>query len=184
MSHPDHLVRQSAEWIERIRHGDEAAFEHLYRAFVPGLIAFAVGYVSTRTVAEELVQDLFLTLWRKRGELTIGAAVPTYLFTATRNLAIDHLRRERRLVHWDEAVVGRIGDAAAPPETVLLEMLDLQDAIGRLPARCRLIFTLSRQHDMTYEQIAQSLGLSIKTVEVQMSRALHRLRAWLLRSEG
>jgi RNA polymerase sigma-70 factor, ECF subfamily len=182
MAHPEHLVRQSAEWVKQIHHGDEAAFEQLYRAFAPGLIAFATGYVG-RPVAEELVQELFLTLWRKRAELTIDTAVPSYLFTATRNLAIDALRRDRRMVHWDPAVIGRIDDAAAPRETVLLDMLDLQDAINRLPARCRLIFTLSRQQDMTYEQIAHSLGLSVKTVEVQMSRALHRLRTWLQRSK-
>jgi len=182
MSHPAQLVRQSAEWIAQIRDGDEVAFEHLYRAFAPGLIAFAAGYVGGRGIAEEMVQELFLTLWRKRSELAITSAVPTYLFTSVRNLCIDHLRRERRFVPWDAAVVGRIDDTT-PPETILLESLDLQDAILRLPARCRLIFTLSRQHDMTYDQIAQSLGLSVKTVEVQMGRALRKIRAWMLRSE-
>jgi RNA polymerase sigma-70 factor (ECF subfamily) len=183
MSHPVQLTRQSAEWIAQIRQGDEVAFEHLYRAFAPGLIAFAASYVGSGGVAEELVQELFLTLWRRRTELTINSAVPTYLFTAIRNQAIDHLRRERRLVSWDAAVVGRISDEVAPREGMLLDVLDLQDAIRRLPARCRLIFTLSREHGMTYDQIAQSLGLSVKTVEVQMGRALQRIRAWLRRSE-
>ena len=183
MPHPEHLVRQSAEWIEQIRDGDEAAFEQLYRAFAPGLIAFAAGYVGVRAVAEELVQELFLAIWRKREALAINTAVPSYLFTSIRNLAIDHLRRDRRLVHWDASVVGRIDDESSSQEAILLDMLDLHDAVQRLPARCRLIFTLSRQQDMTYEQIANSLGISIKTVEVQMSRALHRIRDWLRRSE-
>ncbi len=183
MAHPEHLVRQSAEWIVRIRNGDEAAFEQLYRTFVPGLVAFAAGYVDRRAIAEEIVQELFLTIWRKRAELDICTAVPTYLFTATRNLAIDHLRRDRRFTPWDSAIVGHIDDKSAPRETALLEMLELQDAIRRLPTRCRLIFTLSRQQDMTYAQIAHSLGISVKTVEVQMSRALQRLRLWLRREE-
>ena len=63
-------------------------------------------------------------------------------------------------------------------------MLDLQDGIERLPARCRLIFTLSRQQGMSYAEIARSLGLSVKTVEVQMGRALRALRAWARRSLG
>ncbi len=68
-------------------------------------------------------------------------------------------------------------------EDALLELLDLQDAIERLPARCRLIFTLSRQQDMSYGEIARSLGLSVKTVEVQMGRALKALRAWVGRGD-
>jgi RNA polymerase sigma-70 factor (ECF subfamily) len=183
MSHPSQLARQSAEWIERIRRGDEEAFERLFRAFTPGLCAFATRYVGSREVAEELVQDLFLTLWRNRGELMIGEAVPSYLFTATRNRAINHLRRERRSGAWDPAVIGRIHDTSVTSEAALLELLDLQDAIERLPARCRLIFTLSRQQDMSYGEIARSLGLSVKTVEVQMGRALKSLRAWVRGSD-
>jgi RNA polymerase sigma-70 factor (ECF subfamily) len=179
MAHPSLLARQSVEWIDRIRRGDEAAFERLFRAFAPGLCAFGARYVGSREVAEELVQDLFLTLWRKREELAIEGAVSTYLFTATRNRALNHLHRERRTVAWDPAVIGRIDDASITGEDSLLELLDLQDAIERLPARCRLIFTLSRQQDMSYGEIARSLGLSVKTVEVQMGRALKALRAWV-----
>jgi RNA polymerase sigma-70 factor (ECF subfamily) len=182
MTHPNPLVRQSAEWIEQI-HGDEEAFERLFRAFAPGLIAFLTRSVRSRSVAEELVQDLFLTLWQKRGELEIREAVTSYLFTAARNRAINYLRRERRAAGWEDGVVGRIEDTTIPEEDTLLELLDLHDAVARLPARCRLIFTLSRQQDLTYGEIAQSLGLSIKTVEVQMGRALKSLRAWLRRSE-
>lgn len=184
MTLPNQLARQSAEWIERIRRGDEEAFEHLFRAFTPGLCAFVTRYVGSRAVAEELVQDLFLNIWQKRGELVIGNAVPSYLFTAARNRAINHLRRERRTGALDPAVVGRIDDPSVTGESALLELLDLQDAIGRLPARCRLIFMLSRQQDMTYDEIARSLGLSVKTVEVQMGRALKALRSWLRGSDA
>jgi RNA polymerase sigma-70 factor, ECF subfamily len=181
MTDPQDVAHHSPEWIERLRHGDEAAFESLFRAFAPGLCAFVTRYVDSRAVAEEIVQDLFLTLWRRRETLAIETSVTTYLFTAARNRAVNHLRRERVARRWEGVVIGRIETPGGSGEGELLEMLDLQDGIERLPARCRLIFTLSRQQGMTYGQIAESLGLSIKTVEVQMGRALKSLRAWVRR---
>jgi RNA polymerase sigma-70 factor (ECF subfamily) len=181
MTHPQDLAHQGPEWIERLRQGDEAAFESLFRAFAPGLCAFVARYVDSQAVAEEIVQDLFLTIWRRRADLVVEQSVATYLFTAARNRAVNHLRHERVARRWEGSIVGRIESPGASAESELLEMLDLQDGIERLPARCRLIFTLSRQQGMTYAQIAESLGLSVKTVEVQMGRALRALRAWVKR---
>jgi len=181
MTQPQDHAHQGPEWIERLRQGDEAAFESLFRAFAPGLCAFVARYVDSRAVAEEIVQDLFLTIWRRRADLVVEQSVATYLFTAARNRAVNHLRRERVARRWEGSIVGRIESPGRSGEAELLEMLDLQDGIDRLPARCRLIFTLSRQQGMTYAQIAESLDLSVKTVEVQMGRALRALRAWVKR---
>lgn len=184
MSLPQRLPPHGPDWIAQIRAGDEAALEAVFRAFAPGLCALAARYVRSRAVAEELVQELFLDLWTRRGQLTIEQTLDAYLCTAVRNRALNHLRREHRLTVWREGVVaaereGEPGDASAPTESSLLDALELQDAIAHLPARCRLIFTLNRQQEMTYAEIATSLGLSIKTVETQMGRALKALRARL-----
>ena len=184
MTNPLDLSRSGPEWAERIRRGDQAAFESLFRAFAPGLCAFTARYVESAQVAEDIVQDLFLALWRKRETLAIEQSVATYLFTAARNRAINYLRHQRIARRWEGSVVGRIDTSTPSDEAELLEMLDLQDGIERLPARCRLIFTLSRQQGMSYREIADSLGLSVKTVEVQMGRALRALRAWTRRSLG
>jgi RNA polymerase sigma-70 factor (ECF subfamily) len=166
------------EWLVRIRAGDESTFEALFHAFVPGLCAFVAGHVGSREVAEEIVQDLFLALWRRREKLVIESSVSNYLYSAARNRAFDWLKRERTARVLRDRVIGTIDerDLNAPDESELLELLELQDAIDHLPPRCRLIFTLSRQHDMTYAEIAESLGLSVRTVEVQIGRALKILR--------
>lgn len=177
MSVPHRLPYHGPEWLERVRSGDEAAFEALFRAFAPGLCALAARYVGSRAVAEELVQDLFLDLWTRRAHLVVERSVVSYLQTAMRNRALNHLRHERRVVApLPDETRPDAPDAAAPGESELLDALELQDAIEHLPARCRLIFTLSRQQDMSYGEIASSLGLSIKTVETQMGRALRSLR--------
>jgi RNA polymerase sigma-70 factor (ECF subfamily) len=177
------LPYHGPEWMERIRSGDESAFEALFRALAPGLCALATRYVESRSVAEELVQDLFLELWTRRADLHIEQALTSYLFTATRNRALNHVKRERHLSQWRTQVARLIDetDRSAPNDAELLDALELQDAIDHLPARCRLIFMLNRQQDMTYGEIARSLGLSVKTVETQMGRALKALRERLKR---
>ena len=172
------LPDRGHEWIARIRAGDEAAFEALFRALAPGLCALVTRYVGSRPAAEELVQDLFFDLWQRREQLAPEQAIAAYLHVAAKNRALNWLRRERRITPWSAAALQYESepDASSPSENELLDALELQDAIAQLPARCRLIFTLSRQHDMSYGDIATSLGLSIKTVETQMGRALKALR--------
>src|SRR5688572_1126344 len=84
-----------SEWNERIRSGDEAAFEALFRAFAPGLCALATRYVQSRAVAEELVQDLFFDLWARRAQVAIEGTLAAYLATAIRNRAMNHVKREQ-----------------------------------------------------------------------------------------
>jgi RNA polymerase sigma-70 factor (ECF subfamily) len=170
---------KNQEWLARIRAGDEAAFEVLFRTFAPGLCAFVASYVGTREVAEEIVQDLFFAIWRRHELLTVESSLSNYLYGGARNRAFDWLKRERTARHHREGVIGAIDehDTAALDESAMIAMLDLQDAIDRLPPRCKLIFTLSRQQGMSYAEIAASLGLSVKTVEAQIGRALRVIRA-------
>ena len=172
------ITHHGPEWLERIRRGDAEAFEALFRALAPGLCALATRYVESRAVAEEIVQDLFFDLWSRRGELAIGQSLTSYLYVATRHRALNHVRRERQASRFRASTL-RLADEidiSAPGEAELLDALELQEAIDALPARCRLVFTLSRYQDLSYGEIASSLGLSVKTVETQMGRALKALR--------
>jgi RNA polymerase sigma-70 factor (ECF subfamily) len=170
---------QAPQWVQRIRLGDEAAFESLFRAFAPGLCAFLGRYVESRAVAEDLVQDLFLTLWHKREELQITGTVDSYLFGAARNRALNYLRHERVTDRFRTSILERGEPHGSSEEGEILEMLEVQGAVETLPARCRLIFSLHHHHGLTYAEIARSLGLSVKTVETQMGRALKALRTWV-----
>src|SRR5215210_4995292 len=87
MQHATSAQAGTADWIQPLRKGDPAAFESLFRAFAPGLCTFVARYVDSRTVAEDLVQDLFLTIWRKRENIEIDGTVDLYLFGAARNRA-------------------------------------------------------------------------------------------------
>lgn len=163
-----------------MRLGDEQALEVIFRMYYPGLVGFARRYVKTTEIAEELVQDLFLKLWSRRGSLGEIDSVKTYLFRAARNTALNHLRRRKLEHEWLEKEGTTIteersleGDEAVTESEVTAAV---RAAVDRLPPRCREVFMLSRDGGLTYAEIAKSLGISIKTVETQMGRALKALR--------
>ena len=169
-----------AEWMARIRDGDEAVFETLFRTFAPGLCTFLTRYVGERAIAEELVQDVFLSLWDHRATVHITGSVQAYLFAAARNRALNHLDHERVTDRFRVSVLTRMtaSEASVQGEAECFAALEMQEALAQLPARCRLVFTLQRTHGMSYGEVASSLAISVKTVEVHMGRALRTLRAW------
>ncbi|MGI8484677.1 MAG: RNA polymerase sigma-70 factor [Thermomicrobiales bacterium] len=173
------LGRLGPDWVSRIESGDPAAHEALFRSFAPALYSFLLRYVGSRAIAEDLVQDLFLAIWDHHATMRIEGSVRTYLFTAARNRALNYLKHERVAERFRSILLEKSdeSDPSAPGESDFLAALEMQDAIEKLPPRCQLIFTMSRQQDMSYNQIATALGISVKTVEVQMGRALRSLRA-------
>jgi RNA polymerase sigma-70 factor, ECF subfamily len=169
-------------WTRRIRDGDVAAFEAAFHAWYGELCSFVRPQVGSADVAEEIVQETFLRVWRTR--LTLDPAQPlrAYLYRAARNTAINQLKRRELESQWlsgaASTTVPRIH--AADEELHVHELSNaVQHTLATLPERCRLIFTMSRHQGLSYNEIADALGISIKTVETQMGRALKALRAGL-----
>lgn len=174
---PEH--NQSTDLVERIRAGDAAAFEALFHAHHASLCAFAYRYVGARDLAEEIVQEVFLFVWERRETWDVRTSVKNYLLTAVRNAAVSYLRHER-VVRRREAETIALFSRSTPTADRELHNTELaglvQRAVDRLPDRCRLVFTLHREQGLTYVEIAEVLGISPKTVEVHMGRALKGLR--------
>ena len=171
-----------AAWVERIRTGDPLAFEALFHAYHASLCSFAYRYLGARDLAEEMVQEVFLFVWERRESWDVRSSVRSYLFTAVRNAALSYLRHERVVARRD-ARVRILQDTVAPGadlEVVQAETVAaIQEAVARLPDRCRLVFTLHREQGLTYAEVAEVLGISPRTVEVQIGRALKSLRRCL-----
>jgi len=172
------------EWIARIRTGDAVAFEALVNHYADRLCAFVYTMLRDTETTHELVQDIFLWIWRHRHDWEIRGALTTYLYRSARNRAVSHTRHERLQQRWQEEMAG---DAAFEMVTrgplhadAQSRSDDLQSALARaleqLPDRCRQVYLLSREHNLTYAQIGETLGISPKTVEVHMTRALASLR--------
>ena len=157
---------------------DTAAFEVLFRERYSSLCRFVYGYVHSREVAQDIVQDLFLRLW-ERARIPIASLTAAYLYTAVRNRALSYLRHQR-------AWAPRTPFASRMPCPSRVEAdHDLQEhelhealqrAVADLPERCRLVFTLRRYRHLSNAVTARTLGISVNTVEQQMRRALKSLR--------
>jgi len=160
---------------------DVAAFEGVFRTHYAPLCDYVYSYVRSRAVAQELVQDLFLRLWERAPTAAETLAAP-YLYTAARNRAVGHLRRERVAAAWanDPACAARAAPPAADEPLREHELrAALDNAVAALPERCRLVFTLSRYRRLSNADIARMLSISVNTVEQQMWRALKTLRVKL-----
>lgn len=170
--------------VERIRAGDVAAFETLFTVLYPSLCGFVESYVRSDAIAEDLVADLFRRLWERREHWAPTTSATSYLFGAARNRALDHLKRERveLRVRENPALAVRPPGMGAPspgPEAELAAAeLDaaIERAIEALPERRRLAFTLRRRHHLSYAEIAEVMGIAVKTVDVQIGLAIKSLR--------
>lgn len=172
--------------IRRVRDGDSGAFETLFVTYYEPLLRFAFGYVKIPGVAEELVQDVFFHLWAQRERWDVQDTVRAYLYAATRNRSLNWLRRGALEQRWADRAGVDDADGIFPRSERADERLGVAEldaairaAIDRLPPRCRETFVLSREHHLTYEQIAEVMGISVKTVQEQIARALRALRAGL-----
>jgi RNA polymerase sigma-70 factor (family 1) len=188
-----------SELVLRIRAGDESACETLYRSYRGPLWRFAYSYVRSPEVAEELVQDVFLALWRNRSEAGAQGCIRTWLYAAIRNQALNHLRHERIVTRLDERTKQENGTssdgsgaertiamgAPAPDAHSAIEANEIDDAvmraIARLPERRRVAMTLRWKHDMPASEIARVLDTTPESVRVLLTRAradLGALLAW------
>lgn len=158
---------------------DKATFEKLFRDEFKGLVLFAMHYVKDYEAAREIVQEAFIMLWNKRDQIDPSRPVKTYISTTVRNRSLNYLRDNKK---FDTRLLAqeKLYPLASYEQADKLTEKELQgqieEAIAELPDRCREVFLLSRYENLRYQEIADKLQISIKTVETQMSKALQHLR--------
>ncbi|MFH5831288.1 RNA polymerase sigma-70 factor [Halalkalibaculum sp. DA3122] len=177
----NYSVENSDQWIEAIRNGNKQAFEKLFQTYYDDLHRFVWGYIKREDIAEELVQDVFVKVWKGRHKLDPNRKIKSLLYMIARNLAIDFLRHRSTVLEWENEKKALRKFSEHPD--YLDDQLDkkmklehVQAAIEELPERRRLIFIMSRYNRMTYKEIAETLDISVNTVETQIVRALNTLR--------
>ncbi|GAB2462999.1 DNA-directed RNA polymerase sigma-70 factor [Hymenobacter qilianensis] len=158
----------------------EAFMETLFRAFYRSLANVVFRIVQDRAVAEDLVQDVLLNVWKNRDTLHITSTYQAYLYRAAMNAALRHAARQKRQIAWDEASLPDPGRNTTDEQVHGQEAeAAVAAALDSLPPQCRAVFLLSRQEGMSYQQIADALEVAPKTVENQMGKALRLLRKGL-----
>jgi RNA polymerase sigma-70 factor (ECF subfamily) len=157
----------------------ERAFSALFRTHYPGMCRFLVHILGSQSQAEDVAQDVFMYVWTRVDVIDESFPSRAYLYRAAHNSALNRIRHVRIERRWAE---GQPAPEPASPtiaEEVAHDQLVevVERAIRDLPERCRLVYTMSRQEELTYQEIAAVLGLSVKTVEAHMARAFRHLRA-------
>jgi RNA polymerase sigma-70 factor (ECF subfamily) len=159
--------------------GEEWALDNLFRAHYTYLCQAVFRVLGDRNLAEDLVQEVFYEVWRKRATLTINQSLRAYLKRAAVNRTLNYIRDQRLIVDDESAMPFDLASdqvgAVAQLEAEELQT-QIEAAISDLPERCRLIFGLSRFEEMSNKEIAAQLAISVKTVENQMTKALRLLR--------
>jgi RNA polymerase sigma-70 factor (ECF subfamily) len=175
---PCSLPMDDSELFERIRQGDEPAFDELFKRWYPRLVRVAEAITRERGPAEEVVQDVMLEIWRRDARAGAPESVPGYLTQSVRNRALNQVRRRKVERSGEPRIKMAMNPPVASDARAVERELDVavRAAVAELPDRCREIFELSRVQGLKYDEIAETLGISVKTVETQMGRALKRLR--------
>lgn len=173
----------SAEWTDEVlldlirENDDHSAFAELYDRYWDKIFILAANALNSPEEAEECVQDIFCSLWNRRGSLRIQYTLYTYLAVAVKYRVINILdkayRKRFQTVELQEA-----HDLAINAEMPILEkelLASLENAINQLPEKCRIVFKMSREEGKTHKQIAEELNISEKTVNNHLTKAIKDL---------
>ncbi|HMO40306.1 MAG TPA: RNA polymerase sigma-70 factor [Saprospiraceae bacterium] len=158
---------------------DRRNFAGLFQQYYEPLYHFALGLIASPQLAEEVVSDVFIKIWKNRADFAIKTSLQAYLFTAVRHQSIDYLRKSsRQRYRSDEIQPDYPSDYQTPEEGVINNEFEqrFEAAIAALPPQGQKVFRLSREEGMKYHEIAAHLNLSVKTVETHMGRSLRYLR--------
>ena len=169
------------ELLKQVVQGDEIAFEKLFQQYKNKLYAFIYQLSGSATIAEDVLQDVFLKIWRTRTQLTGIDNFNAYLYRMAQNHAVNVLRRQSR-----EALLLNEVQRLAPQKVFGDEWLAakevqnaLQQAINSLPPQQNKVYRLGQEQGFTYEQIASTLNISTSTVRNHMVQALKAIREYI-----
>jgi RNA polymerase sigma-70 factor (ECF subfamily) len=162
---------------------NEAAFEKVFKTYFKGLHAFAYTFVKDDVMAEEIVQNVFFRIWEKKEQLQIDDSLKSYLYRSVHNESLNHIKHLKVKTSFQLQYSGNMesSNQDASNQMIATELeTEIEKAINELPQQCRIIFQMSRFEQLKYQQIADQLNISIKTVENQMGKALKVMRSKLI----
>jgi RNA polymerase sigma-70 factor (family 1) len=174
---------EEKELLYKLQSGNVTAFTTIYNQHWKKMFYLAGSKLQNLSEAEELVQDIFLDLWRRREELKITGCLSSYLSACVKYKVINVLAKrnqQERYSLYSSRLPGLLADNTTEERLRLEELQrELMNETEKLPAKCKMVFRLSREHGYTQKQIASHMGISEKTVESHLSKALRTLRIGL-----
>lgn len=182
-------MSNDVDLLKKIVQKDSDAFEAIYKAYFRKLYILSFRYVRDESIAEELTNDVFMMLWENAGKLTINQSLGAYLSRSVINLSLTYLKKNLRLLERNNEYSKELDltdeedqtDSAALYESKLLMIESLLEG---LPPQCRKIVIMSKYDKMKQQEIADQLGISIKTVKNHLTIAYDKIRVALAKQKN
>lgn len=179
-----------ADWFNEIKYGNLKAFDNLFKDLYASLCIYASDILKNRSIAEEVVQDVFLKLWNNRETININTSLKSYLYRMVHNQSLNFLRdriaqRKAEEISVDDISYRSLVFGLESSYDLLNDLIgnnieqELERAITELPPQCREIFCLARYQMLSYREIAEKLDISVSTVKSQMLRSIGKLKSML-----
>lgn len=169
--------------LQRMIEGDENAFKYFFDTYYEDLCCFANTYLRDESLSEDVVQDIFIYLWEKKKFLPVDCSIKSYLYTASKNKSLNHLRNTKNKNRIIDELLTQTQISYEENADLSIEFEELKkviyNAVEGLPTQCKTIYQLSREKGLTNKEIAEELGISIKTVENQMTIAIRKIKDFL-----
>jgi len=172
--------------LKKLKSGDEGTYISLFEEYYVGLCAYSRRYVGRKDIAEDIVSETFFKIWENRKKLEITGSVKSYLFQAVANNSLNHLRKLKKEKRLEDYFLGTGNENIGFKEvaenitenSLLIKDLNsrIEEAVNLLPPQQQTAFRLKRFEGKKNKEIAEEMGLAVKTVEMHLSKALISLR--------
>jgi RNA polymerase sigma-70 factor, ECF subfamily len=169
---------EDKELFNKLKLGEERAFQDLFRKYYSAMCSFACQFLKDSELAEETAQDMFVKIWEKRETLNIDTSVRHYFFRSIRNHCLNQIQHEKIKKKYAGMVLENSHQEINPEHFYIeVDLIQrIEKSIDSMPPKRQEIFRLSREQGLKYKEIADTLKISVKTVEAQMGLALKYLR--------
>lgn len=167
-----------SHFIEKLKHGDEAAYSYLLKKYHRKLYAYVITLSHNHAVAEDVIQNVFLKLWEYRSKLDSNYSLQSFLYKSCFNEFVNLSKKNRKLTYFDKVYLETVEHVIAtnPPANLEAQKELVFKGVTLLPEKCAEIFMLSKKEGLTNAEIAEYLNISCKTVEGHLTKAFTILR--------
>lgn len=169
--------------VNLMKQSNEFAFQKIYNSYWDKLFAYTYNRLHIRETSEEVVQDVFFSLWAKRESIIITSSLSAYLYTATKHRLLNELRsikvRKNYAADYSLFINNLYDNSNAEQQDANDLVHSIEASVSELPKQCQVVFRLSRQEQIPNQDIAERLKISIKTVENYLTQALKHIRTSL-----
>ncbi len=169
--------QRNIDFSEALKNGDIMAYNELYGLYYSKLCNYILKLSNNRSLAEDLAQETFMKLWEKRQQINSELSIANYLFKICHNQFLQNIRKQKKeRAFLDEIKSAVFYELSFGGESKFSRIDQIKKLIGKLPPKCKEAFMLSKYDMLKYQEVAYKMGISKKTVEAHISKALHFLR--------